>query len=70
MPRPPFSPDERQRPVLDGLARLAARRAKLDEQIDALIDEANGLEVPISVIAEKADMERKTVYRKLGRSMR
>lgn len=69
MPRPAFSADTTQQRVLAALARLAERRAADDAKLTELIAEADGLEVPIAVIAESAGTQRKTVYRRLGRPM-
>jgi hypothetical protein len=70
MPRPVFTPDATQRRILAALARLAARRADDDAKLTELIEQADVAGVPIAVIAENADVERKTVYRRLGRPMR
>ncbi len=70
MPRPAFAPDTAQRRILDALAKLAARRAADDAKLTELVEQADAAGVPIAVIAESADVERKTVYRRLGRPMR
>ncbi len=69
MPRPVFAPNARQRRILDALGRLAARRAADDAKLTELVAAADSLGVPILVIAENAEVERKTVYRRLGRPM-
>ncbi|MFC6017193.1 helix-turn-helix domain-containing protein [Plantactinospora solaniradicis] len=70
MPRPTFTPDDAQRATLDAIARLARRREKLDKEMDELIAKAAQQEIPIATIADRAGVERKTVYRHLGRPMR
>jgi CRP-like cAMP-binding protein len=70
MPRPVFAPDAAQRRILDALAKLAARRAADDAKLTELVEQADAAAVPIAVIAESAAVERKTVYRRLGRPMR
>lgn len=70
MPRPTFTPSDAQRATLTALARLARRRKKLDEEADALIAKADGQGIPISHIADSAQVQRKTVYRHLGKPMR
>jgi len=70
MARPTFSPDEEQRRVLDALARLAAQKEKILKEMDPLIARAVELNVPISHIAERAKVMRKTVYRHLGKRMK
>ncbi|MGS2615142.1 hypothetical protein ACVCAH_11545 [Micromonospora sp. LZ34] len=69
MPRPTFTPDDAQRATLDALARLARRRKKLDEEADALMAKADEQGIPVSWIADHAQVQRKTVYRHLGRPM-
>jgi transcriptional regulator of acetoin/glycerol metabolism len=69
MPRPTFTPDDEQRRTLQALARLARRRAKDDEELTRLIAQADSQGIPVAAIAERADVERKTVYRRLGRPM-
>lgn len=70
MPRPAFAPDAAQRRILDALARLAERRATDDAKLTELVAEADAAGIPVLTIAESADVERKTVYRRLGRPMR
>lgn len=70
MPRPTFTPSDAQRATLAALTRLARRRKKLTEETDALIAEADNQGIPISHIADSIAMERKTVYRHLGKPMR
>ncbi|MFI2663335.1 helix-turn-helix domain-containing protein [Micromonospora carbonacea] len=69
MPRPTFTPDDTQRATLDALARLARRRKKLDKEADELMVKADEQGIPISWIADTAQVQRKTVYRHLGRKM-
>jgi hypothetical protein len=69
MARPPFTPNAAQRRTLAALARLAERRAADDARLTELISKADGLGVPVAVIAENAGTQRKTVYRRLGRPM-
>lgn len=70
MPRPVFAPDAQQRRTLDALARLAVRREADDAKLTELIAAADAQGIPILAIAESAAVERKTVYRRLGRPMR
>lgn len=70
MPRPAFAPDTAQRRLLDALARLAERRTADDAELTDLITKADAAGIPILTIADKAEVERKTVYRRLGRPMR
>ncbi|MET8278338.1 hypothetical protein [Micromonospora sp. NPDC005174] len=70
MPRPTFTPDEAQRVTLDALARLARRRKRLDREADELMAKADGQGIPVSWIADTAQVQRKTVYRHLGKPMR
>lgn len=70
MARPTFSPNDDQRTVLDALQRVAQKRARVDEETDRLIAEADQLAIPIKQIAEHARLTRKTIYRHLGRPMK
>jgi hypothetical protein len=70
MPKPAFTPDEEQHRTLAALARLARRRASDDAELTRLIELADGQGIPVAAIAEGAHVERKTVYRRLGRPMR
>jgi hypothetical protein len=67
MSRPAFTPSTSQRRLLASIERLVGRRAEDDAALTRLIEEADGAGVPIAVIADSAGMERKTVYRRLGR---
>lgn len=69
MPRPPFIADAPQRRVLRDLIRNAQRRAQEDARLTELLTQANELGIPIAVIAAAAEVERKTVYRRLGHRM-
>ncbi len=70
MARPAFTPDDEQSKTLVVLARIAAARAKLDTDADLAIKKANDQQIPIARIAETLKVERKTVYRHLGRPMK
>ncbi len=70
MPRPAFVPDAKQRRILTALARLAVRRAHDEEMLTQFLTEAAELGIPVAVMAESADVERKTVYRRLGHPMK
>lgn len=70
MARPAFTPDDEQGKTLAVLARIAAARAKLDAEADEAIHLANDQHIPIARIAETLNVERKTVYRHLGRQMK
>lgn len=70
MPRPAFTPNKQQQRILTALERLAQRRAHDEEMLTQFLTEAAELGIPIAVMAESADVERKTVYRRLGHPMR
>jgi hypothetical protein len=70
MPRPPFTPNDDQRRILQALGELAARRAVDDAELTRLIVQADEQNIPVAAIAEGAAVERKTIYRRLGRPMR
>lgn len=73
MSRPPWTPDDTRRKKLDKLIRLAERRDALDAEYRALLTELadpSGDAVPVSHIAERLRLTRKTVYRHLGKPMK
>jgi hypothetical protein len=70
MARPSFAPDAAQQRILAALAELATQRAADEARLTDLLRQAEAAGIPILTIAESADVERKTVYRRLGRPMR
>lgn len=67
MARPPFQPDTDQQQALDQLARLARRRAKLDQETDTALRNAAGLNIPKKAIAEAHNADWETVARRLAK---
>ena len=55
--------------VLDAFAQWSAAEAEYKRQLAALVAADGELRVPIAHIAERLDIERKTVYRHTGRPM-
>lgn len=55
--------------VLDAFAEWSAAEAEYKRQLTALVDGEGEWKVPISHLAERLEIERKTVYRHTGRSM-
>lgn len=74
VPRQRYSPpsDDVAQEIAEAVA-LYRQREEIDGKYKAAIarltDRENGRSVPISYLAEQLGIERKTVYRHLGRSM-
>lgn len=68
MPRPAFAPDPDQRRILGALSRNATRRAEADTHFTQLVEQADAAGIPILLIADRAQVQRKTIYARLGRS--
>lgn len=68
MPRKPFIPDAHQTRLLAALERQAKRVDAEDQRLTEMIAEAIDAGVTVSAIADKLDIERKTVYARLARS--
>jgi hypothetical protein len=73
MARPKFAPTTQQRRMLDQLGRAdrdhAAKRERIDAELDQVIARAHAQEIPVSVIAETLGWTRHRVYRHLGRDI-
>lgn len=67
MPRTPFRPNADQQQALDLLARLARRRARLDQETNAALRAAAALKVPKSAIAEAHGADWETIARRLAK---
>jgi len=51
------------------LRRAARQRAALDARYREILAECAAAEIPVKAMADEVGVERKTVYRHLGRSM-
>lgn len=69
MARPPWSPDDSQKKLIAAVKRAARKRADAEAEYKEALAAAAAADVPIARLAEELDVERKTVYRHLGRSM-
>ncbi len=69
VPRHPWTPDARQAKLLAMLRRAARQRAALDARYREILAECAAAEIPVKAMADEVGVERKTVYRHLGRSM-
>jgi len=69
MSRPPWSPNADQRRLLVAVKRAHAKKAQVDAEYKKALADAAAAEIPILHIANEIGVERKTVYRNLGRSM-
>ena len=67
--RPPWTPDAEQAKLLATLAAAAESREKAEAAYREALAECAAADVPVKVLAERLNVERKTVYRHLGRSM-
>lgn len=67
--RPPWTPDAEQAKLLAVLEAAAAAREKAEAAYRDALAKCAAADVPIKILAERLEIERKTVYRHLGRSM-
>lgn len=70
MPRSPWSPNADQTRLLAALKRDAEAREKAEEQYRTRLAECEQAGIPIRRLADELGVERKTVYRHLGRPMK
>jgi AcrR family transcriptional regulator len=70
MARPTFAPTEDQTATLRRMQRVVRDLATAEAALTELITEADAKGVPIEHIARHAGVTKKTVYRRLGRTMR
>ena len=71
--RPKWSPDAEQAQAIKAVVDLYHLKQRLKEEYKALLAELadpNGDDVPVAHLAQRLGMERKTVYRHLGRQMK
>ena len=67
--RPPWTPDAEQANLLATLKAAAEAREKAEATYRDALAKCAAADVPVKVLAEQLKVERKTVYRHLGRSM-
>jgi transcriptional regulator of acetoin/glycerol metabolism len=67
--RAAFEPNDEQKKLLVALKRAATKAAEADTAYRAALAAAAESGVPVARLAADLDVERKTVYRHLGRTM-
>jgi transcriptional regulator of acetoin/glycerol metabolism len=70
MPRSPWSPNSDQTRLLAALHRAAEKRAAAEAELRAALAACEQADIPIARLAKELGVERKTVYRYLGRPMK
>jgi hypothetical protein len=70
MSRSPWVPNPTQEVLLATLRAAAEERKRCDERYRELLAECALAEIPIARIATEVSVERKTIYRHLGRPMK
>ena len=74
MPRSPWSPSGEQAELLAALRKAADERDRalraLDADVRAKLAACADADIPIARLAEELKVERKTIYRHLGRPMK
>jgi hypothetical protein len=70
VPKASFTPSDQQKQKIAAAIRAAKRRDEADAEYRRLLNELHHDDkVPVAHLAEVFDVERKTIYRHLGRSM-
>lgn len=67
--RAPFTPSDDQRKKLAALKWAHHKAAEAEAEYKALLAECAEADIPIARLAQELGIQRKTVYRHLGRSM-
>jgi len=70
MARSPWAPDAGQAQLLAHLKAAAEEREKAEVKYRKLLADCEAAKIPIARLAEELDVERKTIYRHLGRPMK
>lgn len=70
MTRNPWVPSPTQAKLLAALREADSERKASDARYRALLAECSAAQIPIARIAAEVDVERKTIYRHLGRPMK
>jgi hypothetical protein len=69
MARAPWAPNDEQKKMLAALKALARRRDAVEAAYKKQLAECAAAGIPVARLADDLAVERKTVYRHLGRSM-
>jgi hypothetical protein len=69
VPRPPWTPDDDQKKLLAALKRAHAKMGDAEAEYKRLLAECAAADIPVARLADTVEVERKTIYRHLGRSM-
>lgn len=70
VPRGAWNPDEEQKRLLAALKRAYKKADETQAEARRLLNECHHQAgIPVARLAEELELERKTVYRHLGRSM-
>jgi hypothetical protein len=68
--RPPWAPDDKQAKLLAALKRAATDRDKAEATYRELLAKCAEADIPILRLSDELGVERKTIYRHLGRPMK
>lgn len=69
MSRAAFTPNDDQRNLLAALRLVHRKAAEAEAEYKRLLAECAEADIPIAKLAQELGIQRKTVYRHLGRSM-
>lgn len=69
MPRAAWTPDENQQKLLAAVKRAAKKRDEAEAEYRRILAQCGEAEIPVARLSEELQVERKTIYRHLGRSM-
>ncbi len=69
MAKPSFEPDPVQAELLDALKRAHADMGAAEDKYKKLLAHCAEADIPVARLASDLGVQRKTIYRHLGRSM-
>lgn len=69
MAKPAFTPDDNQKRLLATVKRTAKKKEAAEAEYKQALADCAQADIPILRLSEELGVERKTIYRHLGRSM-
>jgi transcriptional regulator of acetoin/glycerol metabolism len=69
MAKAPFTPDDHQKKLLAAVKRAAKKKEAADAEYKEALAQCAQANIPVLRLSEELGVERKTIYRHLGRSM-
>ncbi len=69
VPRAAWTPDEEQKKLIAAIKRAKKKWDEAEVEYKALLAKGGDAGIPVAHLSKELDVERKTIYRHLGRSM-